>query len=196
VLTVSDSLTGQDSSKIEGLMTSGPGEWRDAPCDGCKQDHEVQIHVIGKTTDVKPGNGPSNRRIVAVIRNKSDEPVRHDSSQFIFQPNSYYLVTVSRGVGADANAKWGLVPFKIGADLRKVIGNLEGCGHRRWRFRRRPSDAAFLNCGDVHTASSRIHFVKTAYAAPQPLMASITKRGWISCDPDCCTGSGTYMGTQ
>ena len=78
----------------------------------------------------------------------------------------------------------GKIPYQIVEELADT------------RLVSRIDDANFYNCGDVHTTSSRISFVKTAYATPRPLLeATILKRGWISCDPDCCTGAGTFTGT-
>jgi hypothetical protein len=194
VIAVSDTLSAQDSVRIATQLTRARGGWHDAPCVGCQQPGEVQIHVVGKTTDIKAKDGPMTPRAVAVIRNRSDEDVVLGPTNFRFQAKHWYLMIVSRGSGADTNAKWSLIPFKIGADFRPVIGDLVDCGDPPTNPK--IDDAGFYNCGDRHYGSASIHLIKTAYAARRALLATITKTGWISCDPDCCTGSSTYAAVQ
>ena len=189
-----DSITAQDSADLDHAVNSAAlsTTWHDAPCDGCKAKGEVQIRAIAKTTDIQAHNGPAHRRFVAAVRNISKEDVKHGPSQFVFKAGGTYLLYIARA-DTGSNAVWGLTRLRVG-HIQPRIGALEECEHVPNPSR--IDDANFYNCGDVHTTSSRISFVKTAYATPRPLLeATILKRGWISCDPDCCTGAGTFTGT-
>lgn len=188
-----DSITAKDSATLDlAIMSDTRSKWHDAPCDQCAHQGEVRIRAIAKTTDIKAHSGPPRRRAVAAIWNNSDEDVTHGPSGFVFKAHRIYVLYVSRAAAPDTNSEWGLTPFAIG-HVHAPIGALEACpdggGYTK------TDDANFYNCGDAHATSSGITLVKTAYAAPRrTLLPTIPKRGWISCDPDCCTGAGTYSG--
>lgn len=191
-----DSITAQDSIDLDHTINSGAlaTSWHNAPCDSCHDSTEVQIRAIAKTTDIKAASGPAHRRILAAIRNRGTEDVYHDSSHVVFKASGIYLLYVQRGAPPDTTTVWGITRLAIG-HIKPPIGHLVECEHATRADR--VDDANFFNCGDAHATASRISFVKTAYAAPRrtlPPAASIPKRGWISCDPDCCTGGGTYVG--
>lgn len=194
-LTVSDTLTANDSARVDSMINSVAREgWHDAPCDSCSAPGEVQIRAISKTTDIKAHNGPANLRVVAVIRNTSNEDVKHGPSHFVFKAHGVYLLFVSRRPDPDSVAVWGFTRFKIGSVL-SPIDSLEECEHQTNPSRK--DDANFYNCGDAHAQARGVSLVKSAQAASRPVTtATIPRRGWISCDPDCCTGAGTYTGAE
>lgn len=178
--------TAQDSASLtQQLNTFESGPWHDAPCDGCQAPGEVRIRSKGRTVDIKADSGPSVVRAVAEIQNQSGENVGHGPSGYVFKAHHTYLMWVSRQ--ADHKATWGF--FELGPALSSgTIGTLNRCHDPV--IPPKINDANFYNCGDRHTSS--FSFVKSAYASPRPPAAgSIPKLSWISCDPDCCTGTGS-----
>jgi len=142
------------------------------------------------TKDIKPGNGPANLRIVALIQNHSNQDVMHTPSRTTFKANTKYLMWVH---SRNSRAIWGFIELgERYSSKPEPIGLLESCGNG-------PSpkdDADFKNCGDPHTASISSAWIKPAHAASRGassqtarMAASISKPGWIGCDPDCCTGT-------
>jgi len=193
-LTLGDSITAQDSTDLDHTINSaGLTAWHNAPCNYCKDPTEVQIRAIAKTTDIQAGSGPAHRRIVAAIRNRGNEDVWHAPSHVTFKAHGVYLFYVARAASPNKNTVWGITRLKVGR-ITPPIGDLEECEHTPNPSR--VDDANFYDCGDVHKTASHFSLMKTAYAAPRttPPAAAIPKRGWISCDPDCCTGAGTYSG--
>jgi len=158
-------------------------EWgaaHDAVCPGCPPPGDVTIRYTGKTKDIKPGNGPVKLRIVALIQNWSNQDVMHTPSGTTFKANTRYLMWVH---SKNSKAVWGFIELGDGYDPNpKPIGLLELCGHKP------PSiydDANFQDCDDRYVLKGGI---KAAYAA-STMVGSISKPGWVSCDPDCCTGT-------
>jgi hypothetical protein len=156
------------------------GSSHDAVCQGCRSPDDVTIRWIGMTKDIKPGNGPGNLRIVALIQNWSNQAVLHTPSGTTFKPNMRYLMWVH---SKNSKAVWGFIELGDGYDPNPTaIGLLQLCGHKP------PSvydDANFQDCNDPYVAKGGI---KAAYAA-STMAASIAKPTWVSCDPDCCTGT-------
>ena len=190
-----DSITAADSARLDSTINSQTlgTIWHNAPCENCQPSTVVQIRAIAKTTDIKADSGPAHRRFVAAIRNQGNEDVYHDSSHVTFKAHGVYLLYVQRADSPATNTKWGITRLAI-AHIKAPIGNLVECEHVS-----RPDridDANFFNCGDAHATASRTSWVKTAYAAPRRALppAAIPRAGWISCDPDCCTGAGVYVG--
>ena len=181
-----EDLTAADSSALEGQLTAftwGPAHY--AECNGCAQPHEVRIRAVGKTKDIKANDGPKHRRIVAMIENISNEDVYHTPSGVTFQAHSKYLMWVSRDT-ATGHATWGMFKLAVG-HIPGQIGLLTSCGHEIGSYA--IDDANFYNCGDAHVSFS---LITKAYAAPthtRGATAAIVKRTWVSCDPDCCTGT-------
>jgi hypothetical protein len=189
------SFTAQDSAAFADSLEKYGGPWHDAYCTGC-QAPGVRIRAISKTRDINAKHGPDSPRVVAEIQNRSDVDVTHGPSQFVFKARRNYVMIVSRTGGAGSPAQWGLTHWGIGYDPKPVIGPLDACGDPVTNPK--IDDANFYNCGDPHASSSAASFVKTAFGAEVTpnLLAVIPKRGWISCDPDCCTGAGTYSGPE
>lgn len=156
------------------------GPAHDAVCPGCPPPGDVTIRYTGMTKDIKPANGPANMRIVALIQNWSNQDVMHTPSGTTFKANTRYLMWVH---SKNSKAVWGFIELGDAYDPNpKPIGLLELCGHKP------PSvydDANFQDCSDPYVSNGGI---KTAYAAPT-MAGSISKPGWVSCDPDCCTGT-------
>jgi hypothetical protein len=185
-ITLPTTWSSQDSASLEAQLaafTSGP--WHDAPCDGCQAAGEVRIRSRGRTIDIKADSGPV-LRAVAEIQNQSGENVQHGPSGYVFKAHHKYLMWVSRRT--DHKATWGF--FEYGPQLKSTADSvLKDCGDPP--MSPKIDDANFYDCGDGHTSSYSL--VKSAYAAPRRLLvASIPKTGWISCDPDCCTGTGKF----
>jgi hypothetical protein len=159
----------------------GPGH--DATCQGCPTPGVI-IRSIGSTKDIQASNGPAKFRVVALIQNFSNQAVTHTPSGTIFKAKTRYLMWVhSRG---DKKAIWGFVELGPDYDPKpKAIGLLIDCGHPT------PSptdDADFYACEDVHRSAGASGWTKVAYASTLA-SASISKPGWVACDPDCCTGT-------
>jgi hypothetical protein len=156
------------------------GPAHDAPCQGCGESDDVTIRYTGMTKDIKPGNGPAKLRIVALIQNWSNQDVTHTPSGTTFKANTRYLMWVH---SKNSQAVWGFIELGDGYDPNpKPIGLLALCGHKP------PSvydDANFQDCNDPYVSRGGI---KTAYAATL-MAAAISKPTWVSCDPDCCTGT-------
>lgn len=172
----------QEIEKALAKFDWGPAH--DAPCQGCKSPGDVTIRYTGLTKDITEGNGPANRRVVALIQNYSTQNVEHTPSGTIFKANTKYLMWVhSRN---DRKTTWGFIELGPGYDPDpKPIGLLKYCDHAT------PSptdDADFKNCGDPYNASTPSRLIKSAYASTNA-SPSISKSGWIACDPDCCTGT-------
>lgn len=182
-----NTFTVQDSTGLDALINQAAGQWHDAPCTGCQAAGEVQIRSVGPTKDIKANDGPP-RRLVAQIRNTSGENVTHGPSHFVFEAGKTYLVFVSRAAAPSTNAQWGMTVFGLGYDPNAVIGPLVACADSVTSPK--IDDAAFYDCGDAHALAERRSLVKTAFAGERlpAVVATIPKRVWISCDPDCCTG--------
>jgi len=188
-ISLPDALTPQDSTALETQIAQFAGPWHDAPCTGCQAQGEVQIRAVGQTKDIKANDGPP-RRLVGQIKNTSSEDVIHGPSGFVFKAHHMYLLFVSRADSPATNAQWGMTVFGIGYDPNYVIGPLQACGDPVTVPK--IDDAAFYDCGDRHASVKPRSLVKTAYAGERlPVAATIPKRAWISCDPDCCTGAGS-----
>jgi hypothetical protein len=161
------------------------GEAHDADCAGCAPG-DVSIRSIGLTKDLKGSKGPGHRRIVALIQNYSKQDVNHSLYNWTFKENTRYLVFVDARKG-DQKTTWGFI--SLGNDYDpdiKPIGLLENCPNHR-----PPSeidDANFQNCGDPYPSRTSSWWIKSAFAATSAA-AIISKPAWVSCDPDCCTGT-------
>jgi len=188
-ISLPDTLTAQDSTALETQIAQFAGPWHDAPCTGCQANGEVKIRAVGKTTDIKANDGPP-RRLVGQIQNTSGEDVTHGPSGFVFKAHKTYLLFVSRAASPATNAQWGMTVFGLGYNPNAVIGALEDCGDPPTSPK--IDDVNFYNCGERHAYAKPGSLVKTAYAGERlPVAATIPKRAWVSCDPDCCTGAGT-----
>jgi len=158
------------------------GGAHDARCTGCLIPDAVTIKYVGKTKDLKPGNGPPKLRIVAIINNTSNGNVEHTPSGTTFMANTKYLMWVDSRNGKTV---WGFI--ELGPKYTPnpdPIGLLEDCGDK-------PSatdDADFKECGQHGSTTSSSGWVKSAYAATEAT-AAISLRAWVACDPDCCTGT-------
>ena len=161
-------------------------------CDKCPAASNVTIRYTGSTKDISPGNGPAKLRIVALIRNYSTDDVLHTPSKTTFRANTKYLMWVH---SKNSKATWGFIELGPGYESNpKELGLLVSCGHKDRTSL--TDDADFKTCDDPYNASSSRRFIATAYAAPQGsssqtvrVTSSISKPGWIGCDPDCCTGT-------
>jgi len=156
----------------------GPSHY--AQCVGCQTARDVSIRYTGMTKDVKANDGPLKMRIVALIENSSNQDVAHVPSSTTFKAKTKYLMWVHRQ--SDGQATWGFIELGDAyTPTPQPIGLLKDCGHTK------PSptdDADFKDCSDYAFFTG----VQTAFGAPTAA-ASITKPGWIACDPDCCTGT-------
>jgi hypothetical protein len=159
-----------------GQFDWGPSHY--PQCAGCARD--VSIRSTGMTKDVKAKDGPPKMRIVALIDNFSNQDVAHVPSSTTFKAKTKYLMWVHRQ--SDGQATWGFIELGDAyTPTPQPIGLLKDCGHTK------PSptdDADFKDCSDYAFFTG----VQTAFGAPTAA-ASITKPGWIACDPDCCTGT-------
>lgn len=160
------------------------GPAHNAECQGCLSAGDVTIRYTGMTKDIKADDGPAKLRIVALIQNYSNQVVTHTLSRTTFKANTKYLMWVHSR--SDKKATWGFIELGPGYDPDpKPIGLLKYCDHAT------PSptdDADFKNCGDPYNASTPSRLIKSAYASTNA-SPSISKSGWIACDPDCCTGT-------
>ena len=164
-----------------------------AQCPACRAPDAITIKSTGLTKDIKGINGPANLRIVALINNGSGEDVdltpASGTKQYTFKANTKYLMWAhSEG----KKAIWGLIELGPAYDWHpKKIGSLDNCAHSTPYPPTPTDDADFKDCNWKSSASG---WIKSAYASPlrPPALlgpASITSPTWISCDPDCCTGT-------
>lgn len=161
------------------------GEAHDAACAGCAPG-DVTIRAIGLTKDLKGSKGPAHRRIVALIQNYSDQDVVHSLYKRTFKANTRYLMFVE-GRKSDNKATWGFI--SLGDDYDpdiQPIGLFENCQVHK------PAstidDANFQECTDPYPPRTSSGWIKSAFAATMA-GGTIAKPGWVSCDPDCCTGT-------
>lgn len=158
-------------------------------CDKCPAASDVTIRYVGKTKDIKGDDGPANRRIVALIQNYSTQDVLHEPTNWTFRPRTKYLMWVH---SKNRKATWGFIELGDKYDANpQEIGRLEHC-----RNGDSPTDDAnFKGCKDAHDSNASSGLVRRAYAASEgasstaPASASISRPGWVGCDPDCCTGT-------
>jgi hypothetical protein len=166
------------------------GPAHDAYCQGCGTAGGVTIRSTGRTKDIKPDNGPANRRIVALIQNYSDRDVSHRPSGTTFKAKTKYLMWVGN---RNSKAVWGFIELGPGYNPNPdPIGLLVACkgdhsGGNTW------DDANFKKCDTAHALSGGIQsaYASTRRQAPDSasMAAFIAEPGWVSCDPDCCTGT-------
>jgi hypothetical protein len=163
------------------------GEGHDARCQGCAPG-DVGIRPIGLTRDIKGSKGPDKRRIVALIENYSDQDVGHTLYSRTFKKNTRYLMFVE-GRKSDGKAMWGFISLDSDYDPNTPpIGLLVNCPSHQDKPHSTIDDANFQDCDDPYPPRSASGWVKSAFAATTAA-ASISKPGWVSCDPDCCTGT-------
>lgn len=167
------------------------GPAHDAVCKGGCQAGDVTIRSIGATKDIKQDSGPAKLRIVALIQNYSNHPVTHTPSHTIFKPKTKYLMWVH---SRNTKAVWGFI--ELGQDYNSTptyIGTLEDCRHHKPP---KPvstiDDANFQDCDAPYLLTHRGGWTQSAYAATQGL-ATIDLPGWVTCDPDCCTGTTNQL---
>ncbi|HKR09277.1 MAG TPA: hypothetical protein VJS39_08820 [Gemmatimonadaceae bacterium] len=169
---------------ITDLSEYGWGPARYAECNGCAR--AVNIRSTGLTHDIKAGNGPTKFRIVALVTNLSHQDILHSPSGTTFLAGTQYLLWVSKR--NDNKATWGFIELGPGyTSTPQPIGTLHDCGHQSPPKDYYADDADFKDCKDLEYSGG----VKAAYAAPPTAVLSISKPGWILCDPDCCTGTKT-----
>ena len=162
------------------------GEAHDAPCAGCAPG-DVSIRVIGLTKDLKGSKGPDHRRIVALIQNFSDQDVVHSLYKRTFKANTRYLMFVDVRK-PDNKATWGFISLDSEYDPEIApIGLFENC--KVHRPASQIDDANFQECGDPYPPQASSSWIKSAFAAAAAAGGTISKPGWVSCDPDCCTGT-------
>ena len=167
------------------------GEAHDAPCPGCAPG-DVSIRPIGLTQDIKGSKGPDKRRIVAMIENYSDQDVIHTLYNWTFKANTRYLMFVE-GRKSDGKAMWGFIRLDKDYDPDiDPIGRLKNCqDHKADSLHKEAAkidDAYFMECTDPYPPRVSSGWIKSAFAATR-LPGSMSKPGWVSCDPDCCTGT-------
>lgn len=175
------------------------GEAHDAPCQGCGTG-DVSIRPIGLTKDLKGSQGPDKRRIVALIQNYSDQDVdhlqydvNHKPYKWTFKANTRYLLFIDSRK-SDKKTTWGYIPLDSDYDPEiKPIGFLENCPDHKPKST--IDDANFQECTDPYPPRTSSVWVKSAFAATRAA-ATISKPGWVSCDPDCCTGTVNAAAAQ
>lgn len=166
----------------------GPARYAD--CNGCPA-RAVSIRSTGLTHDIKVGSGPTKLRIVALVKNLSNQDVVHTPSGTTFLAGTDYLMWVSKR--NDNKATWGFIELGPGyTSMPQPIGILHDCGHNSPPSGYYADDADFKDCKDLHYSGG----VQAAYAAPPTAVLTISKPGWVLCDPDCCTGTKTAMPQQ
>ena len=162
-------------------------------CPACQTPDAITIKSTGLTKDIRGSNGPAKLRIVALINNGSAEDVdlmpQSGTKQYTFKANTKYLMWAN---SESKNAIWGLIELGPAYDRHtKKIGSLNNCIHTTPYPPTLTDDADFKDCNWKASASG---WIKSAYASPvRPAAllgpASIAVSAWISCDPDCCTGT-------
>jgi hypothetical protein len=168
------------------------GPAHNAACQGGCQPGDVTIRSIGLTKDIKQDSGPAKLRIVALIQNYSNQPVTHTPSGTIFKAKTKYLMWVH---SQNVRAVWGFIELGPSYESNpKYIGTLEDCRHYN-KPKSTWDDANFQDCTAKYTTTVRKGWVQPAYAAVQGI-ASINLPGWITCDPDCCTGTTNQVAEQ
>jgi len=167
------------------------GEAHDVTCNGCA-DGDLLIRPIGLTKDIKGSKGPDRRRIVALIQNYSDQNIDHTLYHWTFKANTKYLMFVE-GRKSDGKAMWGFIRLDSDYDPDiEPIGRLKNCQDHDADSQHKQAadkdDAYFMDCSDPYPPRVSSAWIKSAFAATRA-GASMSKPGWVSCDPDCCTGT-------
>jgi hypothetical protein len=172
------------------------GPAHDADCGACAPG-DVTVRATGLTKDINVKSGPQRLRIVAVVQNWSGHNVKNDATGYTFKAKTKYLMWVQVLQG-ETKTSWGFIELGSAYSPKpKPIGELVSCNHSHQRASVE-DDANFQECTDPYPIASSSSWIKQAYAAPRTkgnhapeTAASIPKKPWISCDPDCCTGLTT-----
>jgi hypothetical protein len=169
---------------------------RPAKCKRCVVD--VDIHSIGRTTDIVPLVGPARFRIIGWTKNNDPSDIEDEYS---LKPGVEYLLWVAPAKLNNAGTSrtvWGFLELPAGSTgpVQPVtIGYVQECPHQKpsgpWK-----SDTDFKDCDDAHAThdASRAEPGSTLPAffavSNEPIARlAIAGRAWFDCGGYCCTGT-------
>jgi hypothetical protein len=169
---------------------------RAATCSGCVV--EVEIQSVGRTTDIRPINGPARFRIVGRIKNNDPRDVE---AKYSLKPDAEYLMWIAPARLNNARTSqtiWGLLelpPGSTGQIRPDTIGYVEVCPHTKPPATG-TSDTDFRHCEGAHASQTPLHsqpalsavtFFASSDASSSGL--SYARPSWFDCGGVCCTGT-------